>query len=189
MEFAEQLDLAVRQTRRIANRIPYGYNTETPFTHEAFVSFMMNLPRRLRQDQRAYKMIMTRNFPVLFSLPFNKSKSADYTRAPEVSGAVRPILDKIRRHRWYLALPHVKDKRRLNLMLSDYLPHGSLGEVISENISDLERRKILDGIDLNEIWRQHQSGAKDNNRVIRVLVSLEIALKLQEQNDGRPLLA
>lgn len=69
LDFDDQLDIAIRQTCYIANRIPAGYTTVTPFSQEKFWRFWVSLPRNLRRGQMVYKQALSTAFPRLFSLP------------------------------------------------------------------------------------------------------------------------
>ncbi len=49
--------------------------------------------------------------------------------------------------------------------------------VIYENIMDLNNRKIVDWIDIVDIWKNHQSKNGNYSDVLMTLASLEIHLK------------
>jgi hypothetical protein len=53
--------------------------------------------------------------------------------------------------------------------------------VIQESIRDLKRQGIVDGIDIDGIWRRHQARRADRGDGIALLASLEINLKVRPE--------
>ena len=73
------------------------------------------------------------------------------------------------------ANPH----RRIGQEMRD---NSSLRNVMSENIADLTRRKLLTWLDTSRLWSEHLTGVTDHTDALRILVSLEIALKIAEKD-------
>ena len=53
--------------------------------------------------------------------------------------------------------------------------------VIQESTRDLKRQAIVDGIDIDGIWRRHQARRADHGNGIALIASLEINLKVRPE--------
>ena len=69
--------------------------------------------------------------------------------------------------------------RRIGQEMRD---NSSLRNVMGENIADLTRRKRLTWLDASRLWSEHLGGVADHGEALRILVSLEIALKIAEMD-------
>lgn len=181
--FDEQLDIAIRQTCYIANRIPAGYTTATPYLDERFWRFFMSLPRSFRQQQRIYKQALSRSFPRLFSMPVAGGRGrigASLFERKVNSYRRRTLLlagRSVGHPSFRYANPHL-------LLGYDMRDNESLRKVISENIADLTHRRLITWMDASRLWSEHLAQAADHTEALRVLVSLEIALKIAEIDQG-----
>lgn len=55
-----------------------------------------------------------------------------------------------------------------------------LKRVIYENIQDLKKRKIVEWIDIDNIWKRHQNKIANHADALIILASLEINLKAED---------
>jgi hypothetical protein len=53
-------------------------------------------------------------------------------------------------------------------------------EVVETNVFDLARRGAVPWLDIEKIWRAHQSGERNHADALTVLTQLEINLKADE---------
>lgn len=178
MEFSDQLDIALRQTCYISNRIPFDRDTRTLFSHPALARFLLGLPRRLREGQVVYREMLLRSFPELFAIQIEGQRDRSRrhsTQAVDGSG----LLHKVRRLGRRLA-EHKKSLRPNPMVGKEMRNNPSLRAVMSENIAELKERKIIDWVDVEAIWEDHLAGRAQHTRALRVLCSLEIALKFSK---------
>jgi hypothetical protein len=182
MTYIDQLDVAFRQTCYIHNRIPKGFQTETPYTDNEWANFILHVPWQWRKDQLLYRQILLRAYPKLFSLPVSGSRGAN------AGSSWRP-----QRHRKLIGQARSFAKRAFPKWRAVNVAHDinskvgqemrdnpSLRSVVTENLAALRHRKLLDWVDLDALWKQHLTQEKDHTTVLRVLLSLEITLKLEE---------
>lgn len=174
--FEDQLDLALRQTCYIGHRLPGDYATATPFTDARSWRFWLGLPRPFRKEQRVYKTALARAYPKLFSIPVAGGRDAaaksgwrNKASAWNRQASLRIARSFGMRSRFAHVRTNVGPEMREN---------RSLRNLIGENIADLERRRLIDWLSPAEIWADHLSGRADRADAIRILVSLEIALKV-----------
>ena len=175
MAFDDQLDLAVRQACYIGNRRPSDHATAAPFANQESWQFWLSVPRSLRRDQIVYKEALAKAFPDLFAIPAAGGRgalTAAWSRT-RWTAARRRLSRAINRRfggRSRFADPHhrIGEEMRVN---------ASLRSVVAEAIADLESRGLIDWLSPSRIWADHLSETADNTEAIRILVSLEIALK------------
>ncbi|MHA1712912.1 MAG: hypothetical protein ACTSW4_02545 [Candidatus Ranarchaeia archaeon] len=55
-----------------------------------------------------------------------------------------------------------------------------LKAVVYASVQDLKSRRIVDWLDIDDIWQRHQSGRHNHADALTLLASLEINLKAQE---------
>lgn len=174
--FDDQLDLAVRQTCYIGHRLPGDYATATPFTDEQSWRFWLGLPRPLRRGQRVYKAALARAYPKLFAIPVAGGRDAvakSGWRAKASAWNRQASLRMARSFGMRSRFAHVRTN-----VGAEMRENRSLKNLIAENIADLDRRQRIDWVSPAQIWADHLSGRVDRSDAIRILVSLEIALKV-----------
>ena len=186
LSYDEQLDFGIRQQCLIKQIVlPTGYEYRTPFIHPDWVAFMLNAPRRYRENQRLYKEILQIAYPTLFSLPtkinrglpLNASRYRSQLR--RVVLMARSIGPKFYPGRFWGIDPRVnyidfdEGLRELH----------DLKTVVRENIHDLKRRGIVDWVDMEGLWRSHQRKQGNFADALTLLASLEINLKAQESKE------
>lgn len=183
MGYDEQLDLAIRQKYYIEPLLlAPGYKYKIPFLNPGWVKFNLNIPRKYRYHQYLYKEILKKAYPDLFSLP-TKTNLGLALEAPK----------------WQRELRRFKIRARS--ALNKFIPGGPWGvnpminyidfdrglrerkdlkTVVYENIQDLKNRKIVEWIDIDTIWKRHQSKKINHADALILLASLEINLKAEE---------
>jgi hypothetical protein len=179
----DQLDIAVRQTCYIANRMPADYRTVAPFASQLSWRFWLGLPRQLRFRQLVYKQALGKAFPRLYAI------SAQGGRGPIAASEWRRKLSSLTRR-----MASRADRAAGAGSLRNANPHRRTGHemrenkllraVISENIADLVNRRLVTWLDPARLWSEHLSGVADHAERMRVLTSLEIALKIRDA-EGR----
>ncbi len=182
--YDEQLDFAVRQQCLIRHVVlPKGYAYQTPFLHPAWVSFILNVPRRYREGQYLYKEILKAAYPRLFALPAKNNlglplDAAPWRKAARVLGlGARGLARRIAPRLLYSISPGLnyidfdRDMRR----------RSDLRATVGENLQDLRRRGLIDWLDVESLWQRHECGQGNHADALMLLASLEIHLKAQEE--------
>lgn len=83
LAYGDQLDFGLRQDGYVRRTvIVSGYEYRTPFLNDAWVRFILSVPRELRRDERLFKWILVDAFPALFALPTKNSAGLRLT-APD----------------------------------------------------------------------------------------------------------
>ncbi len=59
----------------------------------------------------------------------------------------------------------------------DLRNNTSLKKLVYNNINDLKNRNIINWIDIDKIWQNHQSRKSNLHRTLMLLTSLEINIK------------
>lgn len=183
LSYDEQLDFAIRQqslTRHIV--LPQGYDYRTPFLHPGWADFIVSVPRRCRQGQYLYKEILKTAYPQLFSLP-TKNNLGLPLEAPLWRKSDRILVLGIRGLARRLA-PNFCYSLSPGLNYADFdrslRRRQDLRMVIRENLRDLQKRGIIDWLDVEDIERRHQHGYGNYADALLLLTSLEVNLKAQD---------
>ncbi|WP_151618720.1 asparagine synthase-related protein [Heliorestis acidaminivorans] len=184
ISYDEQLDFAVRQHACIKKIVlPSGYNYQTPFLHPEWVSFILNVPRKYRENQWLYKEILKTAFPKLFSLP-TKTNIGLPLDAPQWQRLIRRV-DLRARAAARRFLPGSSLDRNPMLNYIDFdgglRSRLDLKEIVYDNIQDLKKRGTVDWIDMDSIWERHQQRKGNYADALLVLTSLEINLKVEDE--------
>lgn len=178
LNYVEQLDFAYRQKQFIEPQVLQGnYSFKTPFLNQDWINFLLSLPRKYRVNQIAYKEILKFTFPILFAMP-TKTNAGLPLCASKVERLITvakqraiKILNEIGLHNNYVN-PNMN-----YINFDNEFRSGSLFDVAKENLIDLQQRKILDWVDVDVIWEQHQSGKQNLHKELALLLSLEINIK------------
>ncbi len=166
------IDLMNRQVKFVAPHVLMkGYNYKLMLDPE-LVRFALSLDQSLLEDQRLYKEMFRRSYPRLFSLPTKSNRGLSLGAA-----------------RWKIQGKRIRDalSRSLGLhgnLYVNYLDFNKairerrdLGDIIKSNVFDLAKRKVIDWISIEDLWKNHISGRNDHADALLVLASLEIHLK------------
>jgi Asparagine synthase len=176
-----QFNLFVRQEYgcRLSNLMD-RFEYRTPLTDLAWFDFMLSAPPRLRFERRLYREILWRFSPRLFSLPC-KSNYGLPLNAPYWRVLVNRISRRLRRELQAMApaLP-LGPNRGVNYDDFDAAlrERADIRDVVRASLADLKRRNVVDWLDLDEIWRQHERKHANHGAALTLLASLEINLKV-----------
>jgi hypothetical protein len=185
LSYDEQLDFGIRQQSYIKPLVLLrGFTYRTPFLHPEWVDFILRVPRQWRVNQHLYKAILQTAYPDLFSLP-TKANYGLPLNAPHWRKTIQ--INKLR----YRALT-----RRffpwLDLGVSpttNYIDfdrglrcRADLRQVVYESIQALQKRGIVDWLDMETIWQRHQKRQASHADALILLASLEIYLQAEESS-------
>lgn len=189
LSYDEQLDFVFRQQNYIKRVVTFeGYTYKKPFLDTDWVRFILGLPRQYRIDNYIYKKVLLRAYPGFFALPTTNT----YGGALSVSNTelkLRKALSKIRnRVDKRIALFGMNIDSIWNrlgvLRSSNYVEYNTalrsqknFKDVIRQLIDELIERKIVDWIDINMIWDQHQKRKANHGEALILLAALELSLK------------
>ena len=142
-----------------------------PHLEYKYLNFMFSIPECLRLNQNLYNKILFNAFPKLFKL---KLKSRNYSRIQILN---RKAINKIKQS-FNLVYPYFINPN-INYLDFNYAIRNKrdLRKIIYESIMDLKHRKIVDWIDIDEIWKRHINKRANHADALLVLASLEIHLK------------
>jgi hypothetical protein len=180
LSYDEQLDFAIRQRCLISHIVlPEGYDYQTPFLHPEWVEFILNAPRQYRAELKLYKRILQAAYPTLFALP-TKTNNGLPLRAPRWRQVVQTNKLRVRhRVRRYMPWINLGVPPQTNYIdFDDSLRHrADLQQLVYENIRALNKRGVVDWLDLEALWQRHQKRQADYADALRLLASLEIYLR------------
>jgi hypothetical protein len=181
--YDDQLDFFLRQFGYIKQIVlPNRYNTRTPFLRPEWTDFVLNLPHHLRYNQYLYKKILYRTYPDLFSLP-TKTNYGLPICSPTAAVWLRRQFSRaysgLRRHIYpqFWSIHPAENYIDFDRQIRE---NDHLKKLIYINIKSLKERLKATWIDLDVLWHRHQLGQANNGRVLTLLASLEIYLKLGE---------
>ena len=180
--YDDQLNLFIRHACSFIPTLHIaGHDVRVPYLDPAWAMFVLCIPHRYRYE-KLYERVLATAFPAFFALPTKKNRGLPMSAAP--------WRVKLRR----LAIRAWKMPRRLMpvwpwgadpvLKSIDFdralRTNAALRAVVDENISDLVRRRLVDWLDVERIWRLHRLGRANHTEAILLLTSLELALKAKE---------
>jgi Asparagine synthase len=153
-----------------------GFQYRTPFINTPWMDFMFSVPAEYRLEERLLIKIGQSAFPDLFGLPTKMTYGAKLGSRPELALAKR-VVNKARKavRRYVPAINYGP------ILYDDfderYRDSPGLIELARRNLADLAARGVVDWLDLNDIWRRHQSRRGNFADALNALVSLELVLK------------
>jgi len=180
LSYDEQLDFAIRQQSYIKTLVlPKGYGYRTPFLHPEWVSFILNVPCRYRENQYLYKGILKRAYPKLFSLPTKSNRGLPLDALKwrfllrRLSVGARSLA-----RRFFPGDPWVHPT--INYIDFDWALRNreDVRTLVYNNIQNLKRRGVVDWIDIDGIWDRHKRKQANHADALTLLASLEIILKV-----------
>jgi len=180
----EQLDFFIRQRFYIMPLVLLkGYSHIAPFLDPKWIEFMLNLPRPLREGQFLYKKILFHAYPDLFSLPFKNNMGLSLSASSAMIFVKRSWNRAYAKARQYAPFLFRKPSPGLNYIDFEdaYRSKPDLKAIAEKSLQDLQKRNLIDDIDIEKVWRQHQEKAKNYSQLINLLVSLEIFFKSRER--------
>jgi asparagine synthetase B (glutamine-hydrolysing) len=179
VDYSAQLDFGVRQWGFIRPQIlQAGYCHRIPFLNADWTNFMVSLPRNYKHQQVAYEQILLHAFPELFTLPTKANLGLPLSVSPW-----RWYAERIRLaagdagRRWNAEEWVGPDPRQNYVSIGKELRKSPLKEIAATNLANLQKRNVIDRVDIEEIWRSHQREEGNYFKALDLLVSLEIYLK------------
>jgi hypothetical protein len=153
-----------------------GFDYRTPFINSPWMDFMFSVPAEHRLSERLLIKIGLRAFPDLFGLPTKMNYGATLGSRPELAFAKR-VVNKAR-----------KEVRRFvpsinygPILYDDYNERfrdsPDLIAIARRNLADLAARRIVDWLDLEDIWKRHSQRRGNFADALCALVALELVLK------------
>ncbi len=176
---AEQLDVMNRMPKYIAPHVLMrGFEYATPFMEKEFFDFYYSLPDTLRVRQNLYKNCLLGAFPELFRLPCKNDFGAPLNSFIKKYYEMAKIGFSRTVNHFYPLIPDTRlNYTDFGTEMRENMPFA---DIIRMNIADLEKRRILDWLDPDVLWRDHLNKKADNASALLVLASLEIHMKSEE---------
>ena len=180
LSFDEQIDFSIRQGKLIRNLVlPARKLYHTPFMDSEWVRFLLNAPRPYSYGEILYRAILATAYPEWFNLPtkthfglaLTASKSSIWLRkfSYRAKLAVWRQLPVFRNPSWkwinYVDFAGALRTRR------------DFREIVGDGITALRKRKVVDWVDFDGLWKKHQSGKEDHAYALMGLASAEVYLK------------
>jgi hypothetical protein len=164
-----------------------GYNYQLPYCSPDWVRFSLQLPRRYRLNKCIYKKILSDISPELFSIQFailrggklTDSSLRIYSRRAlhRLRSMISPLNPAWNRLGIYRMLQYMDFDDAVRSR-EDYRL------TVKENINDLKQRKLIDWIDIDGIWKDHQDNRANYGVSLLLLTALEISLKVDDENSS-----
>jgi len=192
LSYSEQLNFGLRQTQLIEPICKHpDYDYRFPLLSMEWSKFMLNLPKKYRQEKAGkkisiYNEILLNTWPDIFEIP-----TATSWGLPLKSNYIRKLIKratlsvKSLGRREFPKLPWGK-KQSLNYIDFDkgIREREDLKQLVHQNIQDLKKRDVVDWLDIDSIWRQHQERKANLGDTLTLLTSLEINIKAQGELKG-----
>lgn len=169
----ELFDFNYRQLRYIAPHVLMdGFNYKTPFVEKEWFNFMMSIPNNFRENQYLYNEILVNSFPKLFKYK-TKHNSGLSLGANKIRIKAQKGLHFIKRKSGVFTDPNINYIDFSNGIRQ----RKDLNKLVYDNIMDLKARKIVDWIDIDQIWKNHINKTTNHADALLTLASLEIHFK------------
>ncbi len=172
-DLPELLDLTHLQDCMISHHVISPHAPfKTPYLDEAWLGFMLSVPRELRLGRSLFVKILMKRYPRLARFP------STYRRAPLTMSKAGLLLRRgLRRLRRTLGRP-------VRLRVMNYIDFDQavrsrkdLHDLTRQGIADLEKRHVVPQGAPTRLWEAHQGGAVEEGRFLLLLLSLETILK------------
>ena len=187
INFDLQLDLAIRQEYCIRSTvINKNYDYRVPFQDPNWINFILSLPNKFYKNQYIYKKVIFKSFPELFSMPTTNNFGFPLNKNKNIK-SIRRVYEKIRFNisdKIPIVIPIVGDifpvfKSTNYINFNHALRHrNNYKETVFDNIQNLKSRKLIDWLDFDLIWREHQNKIKNHGIALMLLSALEINLRV-----------
>ncbi|MBN2416045.1 hypothetical protein JXO52_09395 [bacterium] len=177
----ERLDLINRQVKyTVINNALQGYRYRLPFAHPPLFNFLFSLPDRYRFGQKLYIDVFLTYFRDIFNYPSKTTVGLPVNAPPFlIKGKTRLI--NLRYHvpgfQYLIKDPFINYCDFAKRIRTD----SDFQQLIRGNVRDLDKRGLIDWIDLESVWSQHMSRTADHSLALLTLASLEIHLKAGKQ--------
>ncbi|MCD4819027.1 MAG: hypothetical protein K8S23_10085 [Candidatus Cloacimonetes bacterium] len=177
LSYEEQIEASYHLKKYTAPHLLYkGFNYVLPVMNRDFFSFFLSLHQRYRKGCNLYKKMLLSNYQELFSLP-TKTNLGLPLNASKIEINFNKIVNKGKKvtNKFY---PIFTERNANYLDFNNGIrEREDLKKVIYESVMDLKKRKIVDWIDIDNIWDEHIKRKVNHADALLVLASLEIHLK------------
>lgn len=173
----EQLNFYNRQFKFIAPHVLMtGYNYRVPFLDQDLVNFFVSVEETNRKNQSLYKKMLLEKYPFFFSFPIKDNLGMPMD-APRALVLLNRFKNKVSR-------TITGNNKYINYLDFDIKirEKQDLREIVKKNIHDLYNRKIIDWLDIREIYIKHIDKKNNYGKALILLTSLEIHMKSMEIN-------
>lgn len=175
MSYDDQLDFYIRQQcyiRRVI--IPQRIDCRAPFLAPEWIRFILGIPFEYRVNQYIYKKILLRAYPDLFRFPTTNMLGLPLS-SPLWQLYVRRFLLRGRslianfspKIRWLPIDPRI-NYIDFNNSLRD---RNDMKTLVQESIRDLKKRGLVDWLDLDSIWQDHQNRRANHGNALMLLTA------------------
>lgn len=182
INFDLQLDLFIRQEFYIRKTVTNkDYDYRTPFQDPNWINFILSVPNNFYKNQYLYKKVILKAFPDLFDMPTTNNFGFPLNKNKNLA-SIRRLYEKIRL-RIFERLPQVGDmfpvyKNMNYINFNNALRHRSnFKKTVYHNIQNLKLRKLIDWLDFDLLWGEHQEKIKNHGNALMLLSALEINLR------------
>jgi hypothetical protein len=181
LDYYSQLNFCIRQqcfTRHIYS--PVGYDIRYPFLKSEWVGFILNTPVHNRNHQALYRRIQKSSWPHLFNR-WN-SPIRDDSR---IQSLIHRKMEHVVMRQISRAFPGLifllGPNKNVNYIDWNHalFKQDDFKKVIYINLQDLKSRKIIDWVDIEQIWSTHQNKERFLSSELMTLAALEIHLKVK----------
>jgi asparagine synthetase B (glutamine-hydrolysing) len=180
LNYADQLVLGIRQQYCLAPVLmPEGFRQVMPFLDDHWLSYILNIPLEYRKREYLYKKILQKAFPKFYSLKVTNNLGLPLNAYP-----YRRTLSKIVKkakalgYRLYPKLPFFLSPSTLLIDYnSAFREREDYKSIIHESLIDLKKREIIDWLDIERLWKEHQLRQVNHTGALTALASLEFYLK------------
>jgi len=179
LDYYSQLNHCIKQqclTKHIYS--PKGYDIRYPFLNPLWVSFISNVPAYYSYKQALYRKVLQSSWPNLFNnwnVSYRNSSKIYYIIHRGKSRFVKNYIKKLFPK---LTLIMGSNKNYKYLDWNYALRYqDDFKSVVYSNLQDLKARKIIDWLDIEKLWTDHQNIKNDLSLELMTLAALEIHLK------------
>jgi len=173
----EQLDFENRQLKYIAPHVLMkGFKYKTPFLTSEWFNFILSVDNKYRKDMFIYKKNLLNAFTIFFKLPTKNNYGLPLT-ADRKLVILKKMQNKIQCKLSKIGLKFPNPNINYLDFDEGIRTREDLKKIIYESIMDLKKRKIVDWIDIDVIWKRHINKQVNHADALLVLASLEIHLK------------
>lgn len=156
-----------------------GFRYKTPFINSPWMEFMFGVPNEWRLNQRLMIDVGRSAFPKLMELPTRTAYGFRLGVRNEAMLAARVVNRARKALRQFV--PSIGYPPMLyNDFDERFRDSPDWIELARRNLTDLERRGIVEWIDVQGIWKRHASRFGNFGDAIAALVSLELVYKVAE---------
>lgn len=175
----EKLNFRLRQSNMVEPIVVDDrYKYHTPFTNSDLVQFMFSLPRNERVEKKLFFEMADRFYPEYFKIGLK-----NYFGARIQSGSLEKNI-----RRKYCYAKTLLSRRYPALKISDpllnyfdpywfYVSHKPTSKMVINNLTDLKKRDVLDGLDPFLPYEKFSRGDYTFSNAVKLLFNVEMYLK------------